>query len=360
VTSAAPLALPREASPISGGASPRALPHWIAALLAIPLAGKLAGASAVVVAAAIGAAFSVHRGAPRDGGGSMLLVMLFALGTSILVNVALVLIALRPMRHLESTAERVSRGDLDARVPPSLLADRNIARVGRTFNRVLDELIADRARMRRLASEVILEGDRQRASISRELHDSAAQSLAALMLEVAAAKRGIKDAELTARLETIRSYAADVLEEVRLLAQRVHPRVLDDLGLRAALERLGRCTTDASGVRVDVGADLYGPRLPIGAATVLYRVAEEAIANAVRHGSARTVNISLVGDDANVRLAVTDDGRGFNVDSRPASHPGVGLFTMRQRVALVGGSFEVESRSGGGTVVSAIIPLRAG
>ena len=351
------LALPRVVSPVSGAITPRVLPRWIAALLGIPLAGKLTGASAIVVAAAIVAALGVRHDAPRDG--SMLLVMFFALGTSILVNVALVLIALRPMRDLEIAAGRVSQGDFDARVPPSLLADRHLARVGRTFNRVLDELIADRARMRRLASEVILEGDRQRASISRELHDSAAQSLAALMLEVGVAKRGTTDSELKARLETIRTYAADVLEEVRLLAQRVHPRVLDDLGLRAALERLGRCTSDASGVRVDVGADLYGPRMPLGAATVLYRVAEEAIANAVRHGSARTVNVSLVGDDRNVRLAITDDGRGFAVDGRPAFHPGVGLFTMRQRVALAGGIFEVASRPGAGTVVSAVVPLPA-
>jgi signal transduction histidine kinase len=289
----------------------------------------------------------------------MLLVMLFALGTSVFINVTLVLIALRPLRGLETTAEKVSHGDLDARVPLSALADRDMARVGRTFNRVLDELIVDRARMRRLATEVIREGDRQRASISRELHDSAAQSLAALMFEVAAATRGCTNPELTARLETIRTYAVEVLEEVRLLAQRVHPRVLDDLGLGAALERLGRCALESSGIHVDVNADRYGARVPPSIATALYRVAEEAIANAVRHASPRAVRVHLVADDSNVRLAVTDDGRGFVVDGRPSSHPGVGLFTMRQRIALAGGIFDVESRPGAGTVVSAIVPLRA-
>jgi two-component system NarL family sensor kinase len=180
------------------------------------------------------------------------------------------------------------------------------------------------------------------------------------MLEVGAATRRTTDTELAARLETIRSYAVDVLDEVRLLAQRVHPRVLDDLGLRAALERLGRGTTESSGVRVDVDANLNGTPVPPTAATALYRVAEEAIANAVRHGSPRTVRVHLVADDSNVRLSVADDGRGFDVDDRPAIHPGVGLFTMRQRVALAGGVFEVASRSGAGTVVSAIVPLRAG
>jgi signal transduction histidine kinase len=357
VTAAALFATPCAVSRVSGDTPPRTLPRWIAGLFAIPLAGKLAGASVIVFMVAFGAALGIQDNAPRNG--SILLVMLCALGMSVCVNVGLVLIALRPIRDLEAAAERVSQGDLDARVSPSRLADRDIARIGRTFNRVLDELIADRARMRRLASQVILEGDRQRAAISRELHDSAAQSLAALMLEVAAAKRVTTAPELTARLETIRSYAVDVLDEVRLLAQRVHPRVLDDLGLRVALDRLGRITTERSGVRVDIGADLHGPGMPLGPATVLYRVAEEAIANAVRHGSARTVNVSLVGDDRNVRLAVTDDGRGFEVEGRPVSHPGVGLFTMRQRVALAGGIFEIESRPGAGTVVSAIVPIPA-
>jgi signal transduction histidine kinase len=329
---------------------------WIARLLAIPLVGKLAGASAIVVVAAMGAALLLHGDAPRDS--RTMLIMTLALGTSLVVNVGLVLIALRPLHELEATADRVGQGDLAARVPASPLADRDMARVGRTFNRVLDELIADRARMRRLASEVIREGDRQRASISRELHDSAAQALAALMFEVTAASRDSNDPVLTTRLETIHTHAVEVLDEVRLLAQRVHPRVLGDLGLGAALERLARGIRESSGVRVDVEANLHGVHVPANMAPVLYRVAEEAVGNAVRHGCPRTVGIHLAADDRNVRLAVNDDGRGFDVDGLPVRHPGVGLFTMRQRVALAGGIFEVESRPGGGTVVSAIVPLR--
>jgi signal transduction histidine kinase len=329
---------------------------WIARLLAIPLVGKLAGASAIVVVAAMGAALLLHGDAPRDS--RTMLIMTLALGTSLLVNVGLVLIALRPLHELEATADRVGQGDLAARVPASPLADRDMARVGRTFNRVLDELIADRARMRRLASEVIREGDRQRASISRELHDSAAQALAALMFEVTAASRDSKDSALTTRLETIHTHAVEVLDEVRLLAQRVHPRVLDDLGLGAALERLARGIRESSDVRVDVEAKLNGTHVSTSTATVLFRVAEEAVANAVRHGSPRTVGVHVTADERYVRLAVVDDGRGFDASGRPTSHPGIGLFTMRQRVALAGGIFEVESRPGGGTVVSAIVPLR--
>lgn len=332
-------------------------PRWAARLLAIPLVGKLAGASGIVVVVAMSTALFVHGDASRDA--RMLLIMALALVTSLLVTLGLVMIALDPLHELEATADRVGRGDLSARVPGSLLADRDMARVGRTFNRVLDELITDRARMRRLATEVIREGDRQRASISHELHDSAAQALAALMFEVTAAARDSSDPSLSARLETIRGYAVDVLDEVRLLAQRVHPRVLDDLGLDAALERLARGIRESSSVRIAVESKLNGTHVSAGMATVLYRVAEEAVANALRHGSPRSVGVHLIADEHSVRLAVVDDGRGFDANGRSASHPGIGLFTMRQRVALAGGIFEVESRPGAGTVVSAIVPLRA-
>ena len=331
-------------------------PRWAARLLAIPLVGKLAGASGIVVVVAMGTALFVHGDASRDA--RMLLIMAVALITSLLVTVGLVLIALDPLHELEATADRVERGDLDARVPDSLLADRDMARVGHTFNRVLDELIADRARMRRLATEVIREGDRQRAAISRALHDSTAQALAALMFEASAASRDCGDPALTARLETIRLYAVEVLEEVRLLAQRVHPRVLDDLGLGAALERLARGIRESSEVRVEVDAKLNGTRVTANISAVLFRVAEEAVANALRHGSPRTVGVHLCADERYVRLAVVDDGRGFDVNGRQGGHPGIGLFTMRQRVALAGGIFEVESRPGAGTAVSAIVPLR--
>jgi signal transduction histidine kinase len=344
----------RPASGRRTSASPP-LPRWVERLLALPLAGKLAGASTLVVVAAVAAMLVVHVDIPHNG--QTLLITAAALITSLAVKIALVCIALRPLHELEATAERVSRHELDARVPPSLLADRDMARVGRTFNRVLDDLIADRARMRRLASEVIREGDRQRALVSRELYDSAAQALAALMFEVTAAARDSRDPALAERLEHIHAFAVEVLDEVRLLAQRVHPRILDDLGLGVALDRLARNVRETTGVRVEVEGTSDVAHVPPSAATPLYRVAEEAVSNALRHGSPRSVGIRLERDEFAVRLQVTDDGDGFDPAAPPSGQPGVGVFTMRQRVALAGGIFEIDSRPGGGTVVSATIPF---
>jgi signal transduction histidine kinase len=330
------------------------LARWGAALLRVPLAAKLAGANALIVLAASAAAFAVHGTGADDL--RVLLVMGAAIAGSLAVNVALVYAALRPLQELEATAERVWRGDFAARVQPSLLADRDMARVGRTLNLLLDGLTSDRARMRRLAAEAIGAGDRERAYIARELHDSTAQGLAALLLQLGAAARDAGDPALAARLHEIKTIANDVLEEVRMLAHTIHPRVLDDLGLVAALRNLARQAAERDDARVEVVSDAAADGVPPAAASVLYRVAQEAVNNAIRHGRPAVVTLRVGVDDGTATLEVVDDGAGFDVEEAERRRPGMGLFTMRERVALVDGRFEIASRPGAGTRVTATVP----
>ena len=336
---------------------PGALPDWLARFLAVPLGAKLAGANLTIVIAALGAALFTHRGEPEDG--KLLVLMATALGLSLIVSVGLVLAALRPLRDLEQAALHVSGGDLAARVPASALADRNIARIGRTFNHVLDHLIADRARARRLASEVIRAGDRQRALIGRELNESTAQVLAALAFETSALASGSSDPDMKERLETIRALTSEALEHVGMLAQTVHPRVLDDLGLVVAIQGFARRVRETQSVEVDVVADIGPAHIPDTAAAMFYRVAEEAVTNAVRHGWAARVCIRLTATDTAVRLIISDDGRGFDVQGA-RSGPGIGLFMMQERAALAGGTFSIESGPATGTMVSVSLPLKTG
>jgi signal transduction histidine kinase len=334
---------------------PRALPDWLARFLAVPLSAKLAGANVMIVIAALGVALSTHRGTKEDA--DLLALMAVALGVSLAVSVGLVLAALRPLRYLEQAAELVSAGNLTARVPPSPLADRNIARIGRTFNRVLDALIADRARARRLASEVIRAGDRQRAHIGRELNESTAQVLAALSFEVSALVSSSSDPDVKERLETIRGLTSEALEHVGLLAQTIHPRVLDDLGPVMALKGLARRVRETSPTEVDVYADLGDAELTESQAAMVYRVAEEAVANAVRHGWAERVCIRLTGTASGVRLVISDDGRGFDVEAA-RSGQGLGLFMMRERASLAGATFAIDSGPATGTTVQVVLPLQ--
>ena len=212
--------------------------------------------------------------------------------------------------------------------------------------------------MRALATAVIDAGDRERARFARELHDSTAQQVAALVLQLSAAARDCGDATVAERLDAIREQAKATLEEVRLLAHTVHPRVLDDLGLTAALKKLGREVGDVSGLDVQVTSS-DAQRLPATAAAVLYRVAQAAIHNVVKHASARHVLLRLTAPPGtgDAMLEVIDDGRGFDVAEAERRRPGMGLFTMRERVALAGGRFDIHSALGAGTHLTAVVPL---
>jgi signal transduction histidine kinase len=137
----------------------------------------------------------------------------------------------------------------------------------------------------------------------------------------------------------------------------MHPRVLDDLGLAAALEWLARQTRAQEAFDVRVIADPDSSRIPAPVASVLYRVALEALRNAARHAEARNVELRVRHDATSATLEVTDDGRGFDVKRAEERRPGMGLFSMRERVSLVNGTLTVTSARARGTRIVATIPL---
>lgn len=318
--------------------------------LRIPLVIKLLGANALALGIVV-------FGSMLRGSRVSLVATLLASALAMVVFALLAAVALLPLRSIEAIASRVWRGDFGARVGISPVADRDMKRIGTTFNLLLDGLVADRARMRALAAAVIDAGDRERASLARELHDSTAQQLAALVLQLSAAARDCDDSGLADRLGGMREQAKATLEEVRLLSHTVHPRVLDDLGLQAALKKLGREVGEVSGVEIEVTSETNGVVVPPTVASVLYRVAQTAVHNVVKHAQAKHVTVRLTVRGPDTILDVIDDGRGFDVEDAEQRRPGMGLFTMRERVALAGGLFDIHSTPGVGTHVTASIPL---
>lgn len=320
------------------------------AALRVPLLVKLMGANALVVATLLAA--SAMRGSDRSAW------FVPAFGAFIfVVSVALIVAALRPIRDLETTVSRLWEGDFGARVERSVVADNEVLRVGAMLNLLLDGLTADRARMKALASEVIDVGDRQRAALARELVDSTAQRMAALLLHISAAARDARDPELAGRLNAARDSAAALTNEVRALAQTVHPQVLDDLGLPAALRKLARDASKGSGVDVDVEISGEKKLFREAVSAALYRIAEEAVRNAIEHGAPRRVHVSLGIDESLACLAVRDDGRGFDLAAFERHPHGTGLASMRDRLLLLDGSLDVRTAVGGGTAIIASIPI---
>ena len=283
-------------------------------------------------------------------------ILILSLVVTVMLNAALVVWALRPLALLEATTSRVSHGDLEARVPATPLADRNIARIAAALNELLDGVTADRQRMRQLAAQVISAGDEERAHIARELHDSTAQALSALEFMLSASLRDAAAAPVHDRMRLMHEIVAEALVEVRTLSHDVHPRVLDDLGLAPAVEYLARRTREATGVRVHVTSDVR-VAVPPAVGSVVYRVAQEAVRNATRHAAPQDVHLTLAASDGEVELTVADDGAGFDLAGASADRRGMGLFVMRERVALVGGALTIDSQPGRGTRVHATIPL---
>lgn len=216
----------------------------------------------------------------------------------------------------------------------------------------------DAARMRTLAALTIRAQDDERARIARELHDSTAQSVAALAYQLAAAARDCTDPAITQRLHEMREQAGAILEELRSMAHAMHPYVLDDLGLEAALEWLVRKSEEHTGLRVrlETQGGTIMRELSRESAAALYRVAQESLRNIERHAAASSVRLALVGRQHYVSLDVLDDGRGFDVDLAAARRPGMGLFAMRERLGLVNGLLDVESKPGMGTRIHASVP----
>ena len=221
--------------------------------------------------------------------------------------------------------------------------------------------MVEAARLRTLAALTIRAQDDERARVARELHDSTAQSVAALSYQLAAAARDCDDPGLGGRLHEMRQLAGTILEELRSMAHAMHPYVLDDLGLESALAWLVRKTEEHTGLDIELDTT----RGPVAAdlsregAAALYRVAQESIRNIERHSGAAKVRLALVERPTHVSLDIVDDGRGFDLQEAAARRPGMGLFAMRERLGLVDGTFEIDSAPGRGTHVHASVPTGA-
>ena len=327
-------------------------------MLRVPLGYKLAGANLLIVLAAWGAYAAYHDAADWR----MLAVMAVALALGLAVNLLLVSIALRPIRDLEETATRVWAGDLETRVPRSVVADAELAQVGGMLNILLTALSEDRARVRTLAQEVVRSGDRERSRVGKELHDSIAQSLAALRYQLIAIEREAQDPELTEKLRAIRQSAGEVLEQVRLLSLAVHPQILDDLGLVAALRHLARTTANGAAIVVSVTPEVESQLrdLPSDVAVAVYRVARESVANALRHGAPTGIDIRVGLAGHELAMHVEDDGKGFDPASAEKEGQAMGLFQMRERIALLNGKVEIVSGPQQGTEVRVRVPVNLG
>lgn len=206
------------------------------------------------------------------------------------------------------------------------------------------------------AQRLLAAEEAERRRISRELHDEVGQLITVALLQVDHAALGPPH-EALARLHAVRATLEAAQDSVRGIARRVRPQALDDLGLANALLALAASFDVAARtvVRADIARGALRGLEP-ESELALYRIAQEACTNAVRHSGARTVSIAVTRDDARVVLTVSDDGTGFEV----ADGPGSGIPGMVERAAAAGGELKLSSGAGRGTRLVASLPARMG
>jgi two-component system, NarL family, sensor histidine kinase UhpB len=312
----------------------------------------------VVALLAFAAAVVVLAERLSDAG---VVVALVATGVALTaaLNAAVLRLALRPLVLLSDAAARVARGELDARVGASPLADRELQRLAQTFNAILDSNARQRQRLRNVAVTALGAAEEERRRLARELHDGTAQELAALLLQLRVARGVRSDDDRDGQLAVLGEQLAAAVDRVRSMAGALRPPALDMLGLPAALEAMARQLGEGTSLRVRTRLNGVSGALSPEAELAIYRVVQEAATNAVRHARASTLEIGLVHRDGVVTASVTDDGRGFAVDA-VLENGAVGLFGMQERAAYVGGHVAFSSRADEGTRVEITIPEAGG
>ena len=226
-------------------------------------------------------------------------------------------------------------------------------RLERDLERGLNENARARVDLQELSARLLRAQENERRSLARELHDEVGQSLSAILMEAESAVCAEDPSETHEHLQSIRGLAERTVNEVRDLALLLRPSMLDDFGLVPALNWHARETSKRTGLKIAVAAEDGADDLPDEHKTCIYRLVQEAVNNAARHGNARTVEVSVHRETRRVLLSVRDDGAGF--DTRFVR--GMGLLGMEERVRRLGGSFRIDSQLGQGTLVTAELPV---
>lgn len=343
---------------VSRLAPPEHVPAWFTRLLEIPpeqrldFSPRLAG-RVLVVATDPHNEISEAWVQFRDGA-------LILSGFSLLVLGLLHLAMARaetPLKKLSKGFDAVGGGDYKARVPPQ--GPGEILYLAQAFNRMAERLGGLEETNRRLAHQMSAIQEEERADLARDLHDEMGPFLFAMRVDaeqIADMARQTRQGPIAERARAIGEAVSHIQSHVRSILKQLRPSELTDVGLAQAIANLAifwQCRHDGIAIHLDIEAARHG----FGAETdaAIYRLVQESLTNAARHGGARRVWIAIAAGSAAIRVSVEDDGVGL----KPADDEGMGLKGMRERLAALGGTLSLDNRDGGGARVAALIPRQA-
>lgn len=264
------------------------------------------------------------------------------------LNGALLRTSLEPVDQLISLMQRVQLERPGERLVET--SDGSVRQLVVSFNAMLARLELERARSN---ARALTAQEEERHRIAQELHDQIGQGLTVVLLGLSRAA-DTASPDLARELRVLQETARSSLDEVREVARRLRPGVLEDLGLFSALAALATEFTQATGGTVQRQITPQLPPLTAEAELVIYRIAQESLTNVARHAGASTATLSLTTADGAVELRVLDDGRGLGGEPE-----GAGVRGMRERALLVGGELTIGPGADGGTEVRLLVPTPA-
>ncbi len=269
----------------------------------------------------------------------------------------------RPVDKLVEAADGIRAGRFESRAV--IYSDDEIGQLAVAFNHMAETLESYRRVVQEkdetrisLIEKIIQTQENERKTLSRELHDQFGQSLLALHLRV---ESNVDQARLDPDLGgEIQRNISELIDDIHRLVQGMRPPVLDDFGLDVALRGMVSEALSSEGLSIDYhysGPEGQG-RLPGRVEVTLYRIAQEALTNVLRHSHASRASVIVLQKTEEVMLMVEDDGCGFDAGNFKDKEPGrLGILGMKERASLLGGSCTVQSETDRGTTIRVRIPL---
>jgi signal transduction histidine kinase len=275
----------------------------------------------------------------------------------VLALVALWFVATRivqPLQKLETKAAALAWGDFDAIQDP-VGGISEVQHLQAELTEMSRKVQAAQEGLHDYIGAITAAQEEERLRLARELHDDTIQAVIALKQRVQIAQRSLKDQASLRILNELENLAERTVEDLRRMTRALRPIYLEDLGLVTALEMLAHETGENNSLETHFEKSGKEQRLPRDVELALYRIAQEALSNVVRHAQATQALLQIEFGDDEIKLEVRDDGIGFQMpksptDFAPSGH--FGLLGMRERADLIGGRLEVQSETGRGTRLS--------
>jgi two-component system sensor histidine kinase UhpB len=289
-----------------------------------------------------------------------ILFLFFAIGISTLViGIALNQLVIKKLQHFVEAASLFGRGDFKRTI--SFKSDDEIKKLADSFNVMAKTLMEKMRSERKYLSQIIETQENERRRISRELHDEIGQALYAIKFNLEMIEKDLPQTTsiVQGRLGEAKSLSRQTLTAMRQLSLDLRPTMLDDLGLIPTLRWYIQNFSNRLGIYSNFETMGFEEKLSPQIETAFYRIVQEALNNIAKHAHADRVEISLVKRDSRIFASIQDNGKGFDLDK--VLHPesperGFGIVGIQERVSLLGGEMDMQSRPGFGTLIHIEIP----